>query len=494
MRGFGVNREARLGGRNVRETSMGKWWTGVALLGGWLAASAAADAQPSPAPGSPPAPPAADAPPTAASPTPPGGYLPPPQGNFSVHAPVLPPGVVPPPPGAACPVPATPPPPPEAGPSAFSDAPEASPPNAFTEACDHGPTPLFHVDLQYLAWWTRHQDLPVLVTSGSFSDAVPGALGQPTTQNVVSGEIDDTFHSGVQLMLRWDLGGDHDWVAEVGGFTLGHRESSTTVGSDGGPNTLVLVRPFFNANTGTQDADPIAVPNVMSGRITIQQPQDFYGADLTIHSNYWWRDGMASAAYIVTGVRFLELDERLLIGESLQDLPGLGAAGNSYALDERFSTFNRFYGGVIGLEYVWNVGPLFLKAQGRVGLGYNQESLGIAGSTQITDATGNVTTGANRALLVQPSNAGTYNHNVFAAEPEVHLTAAYDVTQNIRIGAGYDFMYLTNVLRPGQQVDPTINIQALQPFDQVGPARPGVFLNQSTFWAQGVNFTLEFSY
>ncbi len=417
--------------------------------------------------------------------------MPPPQGNFSVHAPVLPPGVTP-PAGAACPAPAAPP-SPEIGPSAFSDSPEAPPPNAFTEACSPCPDTPFHVDLQYLAWWTKRQDLPVLVTSGAFSDAVPGALGQPTTQNVVSGQIDDSFHSGVQLMLRWDLDGEHGWVAEASGFTLGHRDSSTTVSSDGGPNTLVLARPFFNANTGTQDADPIAVPNVMSGRITIQQPQDFYGADLTFHSNYWWSDTVSSA-YLVAGLRFLELDERLLIDESAQDLPGLGAAGNSYALKERFSTFNRFYGGVVGLEYIWYVGPLFLKAQGRVGLGYNQELLGIAGSTQVTDASGNVTTAANRALLVQPSNAGSFHNNVFAAEPEVHLTAAYDITKNIRVGAGYDLIYLTNVLRPGQQVDPTINIQALQPFDQVGPARPGVFLNQSTFWAQGVNFTLEFSF
>lgn len=457
---------------------MGKWWMGVALLGGWLAASAAADAQPSPAPGSPP----------------PGGYLPPPQGNFSVHAPVLPPGVMPPPPGLACPAPAEPPASPEVGPSAFSDTPEAPPPNAFTEADAPCPATPFHVDLQYLAWWTKHQDLPVLVTSGSFSDAVPGALGQPTTQDLVSGQIDDTFHSGVQLMARWDLGGDHDWIAELGGFTLGQRDGGVTVSSNGGPNTLVIARPYYDANTGTQEADPVAVPNVMSGRITIQLPQDFYGAELTIHTNYWWQNGMASAGYLVAGLRFLELDERLLIGESLQDLPGLGAAGNSYALDEHFSTFNRFYGGVVGLEYIWNVGPLFLKAQGRVGLGYNQELLGIGGSTQITDASGNVTTGANRALLVQPSNAGSFHNNEFAAEPEVHLTAAYDITQNVRIGAGYDFLYLTNVLRPGQQVDPTINIQALQPFDQVGPARPGVFLNQSTFWAQGVNFTLEFSF
>ena len=470
---------------------MRKWCLAVVLAAGWLTATTAADAQTGPAPVLPPALP----PPPGAAPAAPGVSLPPPQGNFSLHSPFpsAPNGVAAiPPPASGAPAEALTVIDPD--PPAFTGASDAGPPNAFNEEhkCPCGPP--FHVDLEYLAWWTNRESLPALVTSGSLNDPVPGALGQPNTQTLISGETGHSFHNGARVSLSWEIGDERTCIADVGGFYLGSNDSTTSVSSDGGPNTLVIARPFFNGNTNAEDADPVAVPNVMSGTIAVKQQETFYGADATLHWNYWSLDNKATAGYVLVGCQFLTLNEKLLIGESLQDIPGLGAPGNSYLLNENFSTVNRFYGATLGLEYLYSLGCVTLKAQGKVGFGYNRETSNIGGFTQITDSSGNVTTGANRALLVQPSNAGTLHVNRFAVAPELNLSAAYDFNEYVRVGVAYDFLGLSSALRPADQIDRTVTIQALQPFDQVGPARPAPQTNQSFFWAQGVNFTVEFSF
>jgi hypothetical protein len=47
---------------------------------------------------------------------------------------------------------------------------------------------------------------------------------------------------------------------------------------------------------------------------------------------------------------------------------------------------------------------------------------------------------------------------------------------------GYNFMYLSHVVRPGNQIDNT--------FD--GVSHPGVPFSQSGFWTQGINIGLHF--
>ena len=62
----------------------------------------------------------------------------------------------------------------------------------------------FWLRSEYLAWWTKDAPLPTpLVTTGSPSDTVPGALGQPNTQVLYGGQNVDM---GVASGWRLDLG------------------------------------------------------------------------------------------------------------------------------------------------------------------------------------------------------------------------------------------------------------------------------------------------
>jgi len=60
-------------------------------------------------------------------------------------------------------------------------------------------------------------------------------------------------------------------------------------------------------------------------------------------------------------------------------------------------------------------------------------------------------------LLALPSNIGTQTRNRFAVIPELGVKVGYQLTDHIRVYAGYNFLYASSVVRPGNQIDPVIN-------------------------------------
>src|SRR5438132_527200 len=62
-----------------------------------------------------------------------------------------------------------------------------------------GPPGRFWVSAEYLYWWTKGMHVPPLVTAGSATDTIPGALGQPGTRVLLGGDIDSEGHSGARF-------------------------------------------------------------------------------------------------------------------------------------------------------------------------------------------------------------------------------------------------------------------------------------------------------
>ena len=332
--------------------------------------------------------------------------------------------------------------------------------------------------LEYLAWWTKHQDLPILVTSGPFTDPVPGALGQPNTQTLVAGEIDDTFHSGGRLSLGWDLDDDQAWMAEISGFFLGMRNTQTTVSSDGGPNTLVIARPFFNANTnaagrrsGGRARTSCRGASPSSSRRMSTAPTSAVHMELLVARNAWpprrylvgrrqvsgWTSGCSSASPCKTFPAWVP--------------PATATSSTSTSAPSTASTAARS-----GLEYVWTVGPLSLTGAGQGGARRQPwKPWASAAPRRSSTATGNVTTAADRALLVQPSNAGTFHHQ--RASPSRRKSNLTRPTTSRRTSAIRRRLRLPLPdQRPAAgQPDRSDHrtSRRLQPFDQIGPARPG---------------------
>jgi Putative beta barrel porin-7 (BBP7) len=81
-----------------------------------------------------------------------------------------------------------------------------------------------------------------------------------------------------------------------------------------------------------------------------------------------------------------------------------------------------------------------------------------------------------------PANEGHFTANEFAAVPQGQVRLGYDLTSWIRVTVGYDALYVSNVIRPGDQINR--DIPTGQTFQQDGTpasatspatARPGHF-------------------
>ncbi len=144
-------------------------------------------------------------------------------------------------------------------------------------------------------------------------------------------------------------------------------------------------------------------------------------------------------------------------------------------------------------------GKFFVNLTAKVGLGVNHESVDVDGNTRIA-FTGAfpfgppVTPNNVGGLFAQGSNIGRRTHDEFVVVPEVRLQVGMNLTNNIRIFGGYEFMYLSQVVRPGDQVDHVVN--GTQGFGGTlsGVARPAPQFNNSDFWASGLSVGVLFRF
>ncbi|MBI1913988.1 MAG: BBP7 family outer membrane beta-barrel protein [Planctomycetes bacterium] len=382
---------------------------------------------------------------------------------------------------------------PSCGPEGQCESADAPPPEDG-DACQCRTYPCLYANVDYLQWWLRRRPAPLLLTTGDMADPIPGGLGQRRTR-ILHGQgfEDENGHPGARLTLGYWLDCDRTVAVEGSFFYLQQRTASIGFGTPTDA-AVVLARPFINANTGREDADPVALPNVLGGAVTFTQPQRLFGGELNLRLEGPPSIFSFSIPTLLVGARYLDLDEKLIESESLLDLPGLGQPGNQFRMAEHFATQNRFYGGQLGLLFNSRFGPVILETTTKVAAGYNREEAQISAFSRVIEPDGTITTALNRALLVQPSNAGAFRRDQFSVVPEFSFNAIYEFNEYFRFRIGYTFLYESNVLRPGDQIDRVVNLQALQPLGQVGPNRPAFPFRDTDLFVQGFSVGVEFSY
>ncbi len=372
----------------------------------------------------------------------------------------------------------------------------------------------WYVSGDYIYWWLRDSGLPPLVTTGSpQSTAVieSGNLNRaidPNTQVLFGGApLDNQGRNGGKFEIgRW-FGQNKPWAIEFGGFFVGDR--TTTFHAD---NTQfpTLSRPFVVANIPREGVDNFAQPGLLAGSIDITSNSSFYGAHADWRRKVWCGcrlnvDGMI-------GFRYLNFDEDLNIVERSTVIannvvaPNLNNApiplGLSNIITDRFRVDNDFYGGMIGLNSTYQRGRFSLDMGAKVSLGNTHQTLEIAGNQDIIYPNGQRFPFAG-GLLARPSNIGSFSQDKFTVVPEVNFGVGYQLTQHFKFSVGYNFLYWSNVLRVGDQVDRTVNVNGIPYFPQTGaaghtdpvtglavpqgPARPSVVFKETDFWAQGIS-------
>src|SRR4029077_4144385 len=138
---------------------------------------------------------------------------------------------------------------------------------------------------------------------------------------------------------------------------------------------------------------------------------------------------------------------------------------------------------------------LVVNLRTNLALGGDAETIHVGGTTLKLSGRPSAVAGG---LLALPSNSGRFHDSEFAVIPEVGLQVGYQFNPYVRAFVGYDFLYWSDVARPGDQIDLGVN-PAQRPARRsagplTGPARPAFTPQQTDFWAQGLEVGLEVRY
>lgn len=382
------------------------------------------------------------------------------------------------------------------------------------------------IEGEYLLWKIKKNPLPVpLVTQGSLSDPIIGALGQSgTTIKLGKQPIDMGWMNGMQVTAGLWLTSTRQIGLEASYFLLPittRKKSLHTSGEIGSPSYAV---PIYDVTglwglNGVPGESIYLLPGPLDttpgfhGDFNLKLSSQFQGAQLNgIYRFEKWHLFLLDA---LMGFRWLQLKEHLKFQVSTHTVPNF-PFGSSFAdTKDRFNTDNNYYGGQIGMGAGYTSRRFDLKGIVQVGLGAILEAIDIRGSSQTSDGnlfyetinTSNET--LKGGIFAQKTNIGTHYRQIFAAVVDANIQARLKVLSHLELGAGYSFLWISALARPGKQIDRKINPtltaladasretvgvqQAPTPFGMPGPAqpkqgpkRPKFSLKNSDFWAQGL--------
>jgi hypothetical protein len=120
----------------------------------------------------------------------------------------------------------------------------------------------------------------------------------------------------------------------------------------------------------------------------------------------------------------------------------------------------------------------------------------IAGSSSLLAApTGPVLATLPGGILALPTNIGHQSKDDFSVIPEAEIRLGYQVTKHLSAFVGYNFMYWSSVVRPGEQINRNLTPTIIPSFFEFTPGAPATqpapLFKTTDFWAQGINFGME---
>ena len=367
-------------------------------------------------------------------------------------------------------------------------------PDCCQPAC--GPAGTFWVEADYLLWFLRGAPVPPLVTASvpGTPRSAAGVLGVPTTTTLFGGNsINGNSRSGLLIRAGTWLNDCHTFGIEGNFFFLGNNAGNGTFSGTSDAGAAPISRPFTNALTGLPAAELVSFPGVLNGSVNVSSSSNFSGGGLNARCNLCC--DCSKRIDLLVGYSYLRLTEDLVITESLQSTsPTIGApAGTLIGVQDRFRTENVFNGVSTGLAGEWWFGKLFFDARALVAVGDLQRIVTIGGTTAVT-LPGMPQVARPGGLLAQSTNSGRYVSDTLGVSPQLNLNVGYQLTQRLRATVGYSFLYLNRVARPGDQIDGVVDPRLLTPGAGAGATRPAYDRKDSDFWAQGVNFGLQYRY
>jgi hypothetical protein len=354
------------------------------------------------------------------------------------------------------------------------------------------------VDGDLLVWSVRNgpSHFPLIVTGTIANGAVPGTPGSITD----FGGADIYF--GIFAGARFSAGalfpGSDRIGVEAEGLILPKR--TVTVAAASSPLGFpVIGRPFINELTGLPDAVPASSP-ANPGSASGEADTMFWSAEINLYANLY--RGNYFTLNVISGFKHTNLAEQILarmdrtIGSAGQTFLGRPLPqGAHVAMVDDFQTTSHFYGWNFGLDWEYRYRCWFWDVGIHNAIGVSRDTVNVGGFSSSTSNTPNQVQGG---LLAGITNLGRRVSDGFCDVPDIRTQIGYQLTSHIRFAVGYSLVYVSNVARPGDQIDPVVNptLVPLRPEFALplGTSRPMQLLAHSDYLAHGVNFSLAFVY
>ncbi len=362
--------------------------------------------------------------------------------------------------------------------------------------------PLGFVNCEFLAWWIRGTKIPYMVGSAPTSlnglspllaGTIPGPLtavsGASAAVNLVSTPtVAYDVNAGGRLTTGIWL--DRERVIGLDGsfFQFEHRAKGQGFSSSGSP---VLGPTYYDLTLAQQVLveDAVNGAGARTGSVLINNSERLWGGE--VHARVAGYSIVSDRTDFLIGFRHVSFNEGVTVDGFSTDTSN----GNTVNQYDNFGTHNQFYGAELGFQSDYRRGRWFANIRGKVALGVAHEVVDIQGLTTIVNP---IVTTYPGGIYAQPSNMGHHTRDEFAVVPELTANFGYQVTSHVRVFAGYNLLYMSNVVRPGDHVNVNVDstqVQSLAAYDPTALAvHPAFSWRDSSFWAQGVNFGVEVRY
>lgn len=388
------------------------------------------------------------------------------------------------------------------------------------------PTPesRFYGGLEYLYWWVKDAPLSIpLVSTGPIATTHHGLLGTPaigSNSTVLygapfgasqGGNDSQRFpgFSGTRLTFGYSLGKERRFALEGSGFALQQQSAGYQASGDSNGNPIFGVPVYNNVaySIGKQtirvgeDSLPFSLPDdparsraggIITGNIDIKNNLRFWGGELNGVISLWRKPNWDVSG--IVGFRYLDLTESLNLTSTIIGVSG-PFTGQSGVVTDNFATRNQFFGGTLGLRGRYSSGRVTVDLATRVSLGTSNESQEVSGGFRAQNFGPPFTSGPE-GIFAQPANEGKSSSTRFAVVPDVQIKIGYALTPTLRATLGYDFMYYSNVIRPGDQMNR--ELPKGQTFNQADPVvstnSPSRLFRTTDFFAHGVNLGFEYRF
>lgn len=374
----------------------------------------------------------------------------------------------------------------------------------YCNSCDSCASNSFWFDAEYLYWKIKDcpEHTPLVIEGPHFEPA----LGQPNTKVILGGKnIDNKWRSGGKFGLGYWFDDERLYGVEANYFFLPKRSTRGSVGNPGTPGTNFLGVPFFNVTTSNEDSftlsnsDPSIAEGAWSGFAIFTMKNRMQGAELNgffpILTECSHRIGLLG------GFRYWNFKECFTFATQS---PLIKDPVNIYSTKDKFDVNNNFYGGQIGIEFDYNTHCFTVNVKGKVALGANCGNVDIDGVFLTNNFSAVPFTGTPQAveggIFALPTNIGNHHKTFFCVLPEVSVNLGYQIWDDLKLQVGYSFLYASNALRAGRQINRNINPTQSGAIEEsvtpilVGEPSPKPWKRSQGLWAQGLNVGIQYTF